>query len=68
MLELLVKRLEAVSFEMTQAGNEYDGLAVEHAAMLLKALASAPAKMTARQALEAGLRSLESGHMWQAKG
>jgi hypothetical protein len=48
MLKLLIDRLEAISFEMTQAGNEYDGAAVAHAALAIKVMHSAPAKKTAR--------------------
>jgi len=63
-LKLLIDRLETISFEMTQAGNEYDGAAVAHAAQAIRVMRSAPAKKTARamiREIEAMIGNLESG-------
>jgi len=49
---------------MTQAGNEYDGAAVAHAAMLIKYLTNAPARKTVLAVIcemEALLQGLETG-------
>ena len=64
MLKLLIDRLEAISFEMTQAGNEYDGAAVAHAALVIRLLMDAPWRKTQRALvceIEARLGDLESG-------
>ena len=68
MLKLLIDRLEAISFKMTENGDEYDGATVAHAAALIKLLAVGPGRKIAPAAiceLEKLLRDLESGARWK---
>lgn len=68
MLKLLIDRLETISFKMIENGDEYDGAAVAHAAVLLKLLAAGPGRKTARAVVcefEELLRGLESGARWK---